>query len=67
MSMSTINGYLTSSEAAEIIGVSRSQVSRYVSSGKLPARRVGQQLLIREKDAKKFKRPPPGNPNFQKN
>ena len=64
--VSTIPGYVTSDEAATIIGVDGSQVRRYCISGSLPAVKVGQQWLIKQEDAKKFKRPKVGNPNLQK-
>lgn len=62
--VSNIPGYVTASEAARIIGVDESQVRRYCIDEKLPATKVGQQWMIRESDAKKFKRPPMGNPNL---
>lgn len=64
--MSSIPGFVTVDEAAGIIGVHRSQISRYCTSGKLPARKVGNQWLIKRDDAKRFKRPPVGNPEFQR-
>lgn len=63
--MSTIPGFVTAQEAAEIIGVNHSQVCRYCIDEKLPARKVGNQWLIKEADVKKFKRTPVGNPAFQ--
>ena len=62
--MSAIPGFLTAEEAAVVIGVSHAQVTRYVKDGKLPAKKVGQVILIDETDAKSFCRPPRGNPNF---
>lgn len=62
--MSAITGFLTPAEAAEVIGVSYEQVTRYVNNELLPAQRVGRQMLIPEKAVKAFKRPPKGNPNF---
>jgi len=64
--VSTIPGYLTAEEAAEIIGVHHSQVCRYCTDEKLRAIKVGNQWLIKESAARKFKRPPVGNPAFQK-
>lgn len=64
MGMSAIAGFLTVYEAAEQIGVSHAQVTRYVRDGKLPARRIGQTILIREPDAKRFERPKRGNPRL---
>lgn len=64
--MSSIPGYLTISEAAEVIGVDGSQVRRYCIDGKLPAVKVGKSWLIKREDVKKFDRPPMGNPNLIK-
>lgn len=63
-SVSSVPGYLTVAEAAVIIGVDDSQVRRYCIDGKLPAVKVGQQWLIKAGDARKFERPPVGNPNL---
>ena len=62
--MSAITGMLTVYEAAKVIGVSHAQVTRYVKQGTLPAKRVGQTILIDEEDAASFERPPRGNPNL---
>lgn len=62
--VSSIPGYLTVSEAATVIGVDESQVRRYCIDRKLPAEKVGQQWLIKSEDAKRFVRPPMGNPNL---
>ena len=64
MDMSAIQGLLTVYEAAALIGVSHAQVTRYVRQGLLPAKRVGQTILIKEADAEKFERPPRGNPRL---
>lgn len=62
--MTTLNDYVTAHEAAKIIGVSHSTVTRYCKSGGLPSERMGHEILIKRRDAKKFKRPPRGNPNY---
>lgn len=64
--MAAIPGYLTVYEAAEVIGVSHSQCTRYIAEGLLDAADLGHQKLIREEDAKAFNRPPKGNPQFKK-
>lgn len=61
----TIPGYVRLEEAAEIIGVHPSQVWRYVNDGLLDALKFGKTHLIKEADAKKFERPPRGNPAFR--
>lgn len=63
--MAAIPGYLTTAEAAVLIGVDVSQVCRYCQDKKLPAIRVGRSWLIRKTDARAFERPAVGNPNFQ--
>ena len=64
--MATIPGYYTVYEAAEIIGVSHSQVSKYIRNGQLPATPLGHQKLIEQEAVHKFQRPPVGNPQFRK-
>ena len=62
--MTALEDYVTTHEAAKIIGVSHSQVTRYCASGDLPSIRPGHEVLIKRRDAKRFKRPPRGNPNY---
>lgn len=62
----TIPGYIRLEKAAEIIGVHPSQVWRYISDGLLNALKIGNTHLVKESDAKKFKRPPRGNPAFRR-
>jgi excisionase family DNA binding protein len=64
--MSTIPGFYTVHEAAVVIQRSHSQVCRYIKKGDLPAKRIGREILVPIEEAKKFKTPPMGNPNFQK-
>ena len=56
--------FATAAEAAEIIGVSHAQVTRYVEKKLLPHARVGQVILIPRAAIAKFRRPPRGNPNL---
>lgn len=62
--MSAIQGWLTVHEAASVIGVSHAQVTRYVKQRKLPARRIGQTILIDETEVQRFRRPLRGNPKL---
>lgn len=57
-------GHVDLYRAAEIIGVSHAQVTRYIQDGKLNAIRLGRDYLVKESDAKKFVRPKRGNPTF---
>ncbi len=66
MSGCQLRGYMTSQEAASEIGVSRSMVSRYIKHNRLPAIWAGGHWLIKRADVKRFRRRPPGNPNFLK-
>lgn len=62
-----IPGYIRLDRAAEIIGVTHSQVWRYISNGLLDAINIGGTYLVKERDAKGFQRPPKGNPAFRQN
>ena len=62
--MSAIQDWLTVQEAAELIGVSHAQVTRYVKQERLKAKRIGQTILIHVDDAERFERPPRGNPRL---
>jgi excisionase family DNA binding protein len=62
----TIPGYVRLEQAAEIIGVHPSQVWRYIDQNLLNAIKIGNTHLVKESDAKKFKRPPRGNPAFRR-
>ena len=59
-----IPGYVRLEKAAEIIGVHASQVWRYIDAGLLDALKIGNTHLVKESDARNFKRPPRGNPAF---
>ena len=59
-------GYFTVYEVAEKLGVSHSQVTRYVRAELLPSERLGNQILIPRQALKGFERPKRGNPNLSK-
>ena len=61
----TIPGYIRLERAAEIIGVSHSSVWRYIDEGLLDALVIGNTHLVKETDAKKFKRPEMGRPRIR--
>jgi len=63
--MSSLKGYLTAAEVAEMKDLDHSQICRYCQRGDLPAIKVGNQWFIRESDARNFDPPPRGNPNFR--
>ena len=62
----TLPGYIRLEEAAEIIGVSHSQVWRYIDEGLLDALVFGNTHLVKRDDARNFERPPRGNPDFRR-
>lgn len=51
-------GYLTTEQVATMHGVTRSSVVLWIQNGYLKATKVNQIWLIKEKDAKKYKRRP---------
>lgn len=51
-------GYLTTEQVAEMHQVTRSSVVLWIQNGYLKATKVNQIWLIKEKDAKKYKRRP---------
>lgn len=64
--VSRLPGYLTTREVGELLGMDASQVSRYHTSGRMPAIKIGTQLLFQPEAVARFDKRPPGNPNFQK-
>lgn len=64
--MSIIPGFYTISEAAEVIGRSPSQVTRYCQQNLIKALNTGRQWLIEQEEAHKFTPPPKGNPDFRR-
>jgi len=64
--MSTLPGYYTVEEAAQVLERDHSQVSRYISRGLLPAIDLGHQKLLEQSAVHKFVPPPRGNPGFRK-
>lgn len=63
--VSSVKDRITAYQAAEIMEMDHSQVCRYCQSGRLPAEKFGAAWMIRPIDARRFKRNPPGNPNFR--
>ena len=62
----TINNALTTTEAAEILGIRDTMVRRYCRAGKLIAQKVGRDWLIPKKSVESFEPEPVGNPAFRK-
>ena len=53
-------GYISIREAADILGVSDKRVYQYVRAGRLPARRVGNILILPVEEVRQFKPSPSG-------
>lgn len=54
-------------EAAKQLGVSRIRVNQLISSGRLPAEKVGRSFIIRESDLELVRERTPGRPAKVKN
>lgn len=63
---STLPGYYTIQEAAEVLNRDPSQVSRYIQDGLLKAIDLGHQKVIEQAAVHGFTPPPRGNPQFRK-
>ena len=59
-------GYVSAMEAAQSIGRSHSQITRYIKNGLIKSKKIGRQHIIREADIEGFVPPPAGNPTFRK-
>ena len=48
----SLEGFLTTKEVAEKIGVSVGRVQQFIAEGRLPATKIGQTNLVKESDLK---------------
>lgn len=65
--MAAIPGYYTPEEAARVLGVHVSQITRYVKNGDLKPIPLGQRgMLFEQGHVHSFQRPKRGNPNFRR-
>ncbi len=48
----SLEGFLTTKEVAEKLGVSVGRVQQFIAEGRLPATKVGQTNLVKESDLK---------------
>lgn len=64
--MATLPGYYTIDEAAEILEVHPSTVSRYISEKRIKAIDLGHQKLLEQGVVHGFEKPKPGNPEWTK-
>ena len=58
-----MNGWLTTQQAADRLGVSQGRIRQLILSGDLPSEKVGRDRMIRDEDLKLVeKRPGRGRP-----
>jgi excisionase family DNA binding protein len=58
-----MNGWLTTQQAADRLGVTQGRIRQLILSGDLPSEKVGRDRMIREEDLKLVeKRPGRGRP-----
>lgn len=60
-----VGDWLTTTEVAGVLGLSRRRVQKLVKDGRIPARRVGRDYLVLRADVARFAdspRPPAGRP-----
>jgi excisionase family DNA binding protein len=57
-----IEGYLTTKEAAEVLGITQNGVYQHIRRGNIEAIKVGTTLLIPEKELDKIRDAKPGRP-----
>ena len=57
---------ISSKEAAEKLGVSLRRVQALITSGKLPAQKIGNSYVVQEKDLELVKERTPGRPSTKK-
>ncbi len=62
----SLEGYLTTKEVAEKLGVSVGRVQQFIAEGRLPATKVGQTNLVKESDLKLVEDRKTGRPSKDK-
>ena len=58
----SLEGYLTTKEVADKLGVSVGRVQQLIAEGRLPATKIGQTNLVKESDLKLVKDRKTGRP-----
>jgi excisionase family DNA binding protein len=58
--LSVIPGYISTKQAASLLGVSNHRLYQYVKAGRLPAVRIGKAFMLRVEDVERFKPNPSG-------
>jgi excisionase family DNA binding protein len=62
--MAEQNHLVGTTKAAELLGVSQNRIRQLISSGQLPAERIGRTFVIRQGDLDAFAALPPGRPRY---
>ena len=62
----SLEGFLTTKEVAQRLGVSVGRVQQFIAEGRLPATKIGQTNLVKESDLKLVKERKTGRPPKQK-
>lgn len=63
----SLEGFLTTKEVAEKLGVSVGRVQQFIAEGRLPATKIGQTNLVKESDLKLVEDRKTGRPSKVKN
>jgi excisionase family DNA binding protein len=58
----SLEGFLTTKEVAEKLGVSVGRVQQFIAEGRLPATKIGQTNLVKESDLKLIQKRRTGRP-----
>jgi excisionase family DNA binding protein len=62
----SLEGFLTTKEVAERLGVSVGRVQQFIAEGRLPATKIGQTNLVKESDLKLVENRQTGRPPRKK-
>ncbi|MBA3334356.1 MAG: helix-turn-helix domain-containing protein [Acidobacteria bacterium] len=62
----SLEGFLTTKEVAEKLGVSVGRVQQFIAEGRLPATKIGQTNLVKEADLKLVQNRKTGRPSKDK-
>ncbi len=63
----SLEGFLTTKEVAEKLGVSVGRVQQFIAEGRLPATKIGQTNLVKESDLKLVQDRKTGRPSKKEN
>jgi excisionase family DNA binding protein len=57
-----IDAYVSATDAAAIVGISKSRILFLIQNGRIPASKIGPNYVVARADAENFKRMPAGRP-----